>query len=162
MNYSDDFREMIKMYNEELKKAQQKSKPVTQVVAQPVQSQEEKVPFESPIYVIPKYSVGNLNRYISFFLEDISNANILTNELSPILTGDTSNIYFPLNKISSIDIGNKFSPSCFLKNTFREHEVSTSALTVNAAFSLLKEYIVLANSVVLKQNIYNKMQIYFK
>ncbi|MBQ4156332.1 MAG: carboxypeptidase regulatory-like domain-containing protein [Clostridia bacterium] len=46
MNYSDDFREMIKMYNEELKKAQQKSKPVAQVVAQPVQSQEEKAPFE--------------------------------------------------------------------------------------------------------------------
>ena len=42
MNYSDDFREMIKMYNEELKKAQQKSKPIEKVQATPVQKAEEK------------------------------------------------------------------------------------------------------------------------
>ena len=45
MNYSNDFREMIKMYNEELKKAKQKAKPIEQVVSTAVQ-QQDKVPFE--------------------------------------------------------------------------------------------------------------------
>lgn len=37
MNYSDDFRQMIKMYNEELRKAQQKAKQIEPIVATPIQ-----------------------------------------------------------------------------------------------------------------------------
>ena len=54
MNYSDDFHKMIKMYNEELKKAQQKSKPIEKVQATPVQKAEEKSPFEfTNTYILP-------------------------------------------------------------------------------------------------------------
>lgn len=60
MNYSDDFREMIKKYNEELKKMQQKATPSAKTETVLVQAQikeNEKQPF----YFTNNYTLPNIN-----------------------------------------------------------------------------------------------------
>ncbi len=66
MNYSDDFREMIKKYNEELKKMQKKSKPATNIPVQsnnvvltPEEQAEEQIANEFPFK--NDYSLPNIN-----------------------------------------------------------------------------------------------------
>ena len=94
MNYSDDFRELIKKYNEELKKMQQKSTPPTKSETIPVQAQvkeSEKQPFEfTNSYALPNI---NENQMIQGQSENLDSKGQLivrlstSNSASPIQGG---------------------------------------------------------------------------
>lgn len=93
MNYSDDFREMIKKYNDELKKMQKKSKPITDNTSLPAQSnnvlqnENQKTPFQ--------------------FKNDYSLPNI---EESEMIAGQTTNLNGEGYLLVRVSVANAAAP----------------------------------------------------